>query len=134
MGLHHLIERQSLLHWDLNLKVLKEILQIDENTPINVLIIYIKRLDFFPNAYFAYLLLTILVIIAYVERSFQIKISKILFKVKYVTWNWWKIKWINYNINKKEMLVWLEYKILSSNSISQKVRKLDFKLKKIFSN
>ena len=71
MGLHHLIERQSLFHWDLNLKVLKEILQIDENTSINVLIIYIKRLDFFPNAYFAYLLLTILVIIAYVERSFS---------------------------------------------------------------
>ena len=32
------------------LKVLKNVLQIDANTPINVLN-YIKRLEFFPNAY-----------------------------------------------------------------------------------
>ena len=31
------------------LKVLKEVLQINENSPINVLN-YIKRLEYFPNA------------------------------------------------------------------------------------
>ena len=68
------------------LKVLKEVLQIDENTPINVLN-YIKRLEFFPNAYITYkILLTIHVIVASVERTFfKIKNNKILFKIDYVT-------------------------------------------------
>ena len=53
------------------LKVLKEILQTEENTPIDVLN-YIKRLDSFPNAYIAYrILLTIPVTIASTERSFS---------------------------------------------------------------
>ncbi|KAK4557212.1 hypothetical protein RGQ29_007111 [Quercus rubra] len=51
--------------------VLKEVVQIDENTPINVLN-YLKRLDSFPNAYIAYrILLTIPVTVASVERSFS---------------------------------------------------------------
>ena len=46
------------------LKVLKEILQTNENTPIDVLN-YIKRLHSFPNAYIAYrILLTIPVTVA----------------------------------------------------------------------
>ena len=46
-------------------------MQIDENTPINVLN-YLKRLDSFPNAYIAYrILLTISVMIASAERSFS---------------------------------------------------------------
>ena len=51
--------------------VLKEVVQIDENTPINVLN-YLKRLDSFPNAYIAYrILLTIHVTVASAERSFS---------------------------------------------------------------
>ena len=71
-GLHHLIEWQILRHRDLELKVLKEVLQIDENSSINVLNYIIKRFGSFLNAYFAYIiLLTIPVIIALVERSFS---------------------------------------------------------------
>ena len=48
----------------LELKVLKEVLQINENSPINVLN-YIKMLESFPNACIAFrILLTILVIVA----------------------------------------------------------------------
>ncbi|KAK4607729.1 hypothetical protein RGQ29_001520 [Quercus rubra] len=51
--------------------VLKEVVQIDENTPINVLN-YLKRLDSFPNAYIAYrILLTIPVTVASAGRSFS---------------------------------------------------------------
>ena len=51
--------------------VLKEVMQIDENTPFNVLN-YLKRLDSFPNAYIAYrILLTISVTIGSVERRFS---------------------------------------------------------------
>ena len=53
------------------LKVLKEILQIEESAPIDILN-YIKRLDFFPNACIAYkILLTIPITIASTERSFS---------------------------------------------------------------
>ena len=48
----------------LELKVLKEVLQINENSPINVLN-YIKRLESFPNACIAFrILLTISVTVA----------------------------------------------------------------------
>ena len=50
--------------------VLKEVIQIDENIPINV-INYLKRLDSFPSAYIAYkILLTIPVMVASAERNF----------------------------------------------------------------
>ena len=53
------------------LKVLKEILQIKEYTPIDILN-YIKRLDSFPNTCIAYrILLTIHVTVASAERSFS---------------------------------------------------------------
>jgi hypothetical protein len=55
----------------LELKVLKEILQIEESTPIDILN-YIKRLDSFPNACIAYkILLTIHDTVASAERSFS---------------------------------------------------------------
>ena len=47
------------------------IMQIDENTPIIVLI-YLKMLDSFPNVYIIYkILLTIPVMVAYAERNFS---------------------------------------------------------------
>ena len=53
------------------LKVLKEVLQISENSPINVLN-YIKRLKSFPNACIAFrILLTIHVTVASAKRSFS---------------------------------------------------------------
>ena len=53
------------------LKVLKEVLQINENSPINVLN-YIKRLESFPNACIAFrILLTIPITVASEERSFS---------------------------------------------------------------
>ena len=56
------------LHLFLELKVLKEVLQINENSLINVLN-YIKRLESFPNACIAFrILLTIPVIVASIER------------------------------------------------------------------
>ena len=43
----------------------------DENTPINILN-YLKRLDYFPNAYIVYrILLTIHVTVVSVERKFS---------------------------------------------------------------
>ena len=39
--------------------VLKEVVQVDENTPINVLN-YLKRLDSFPNTYITYRILLIM--------------------------------------------------------------------------
>ena len=53
------------------LKVLKEVLQINNNSPINVLN-YIKRLESFPNACIAFrILLTIPIIVAFAKRSFS---------------------------------------------------------------
>ena len=53
------------------LNVLKEILQIKDYTPIDILN-YIKRLDSFPNTCIAYrILLTIPVTVASAERSFS---------------------------------------------------------------
>ena len=55
----------------LELKVLKEVLQISENSPINVLN-YIKKLESFPNACIAFrILLTIHVTVASAKRSFS---------------------------------------------------------------
>ena len=54
------------------LKVLKEILQIKDYTPIDILYYIKKRLDSFLNTCIAYrFLLTIPVIVASVERSFS---------------------------------------------------------------
>ena len=60
-----------------NTNLLNLIMQIDENTTINVLN-YLKRLDSFPNAYIAYkILLTVHVMVASVERSFlKLKLIK----------------------------------------------------------
>ena len=53
------------------LKFLKEVLQINENSPINVLN-YIKKLESFPNACIAFkILLTIPITVTSAERSFS---------------------------------------------------------------
>ncbi|KAK4581484.1 hypothetical protein RGQ29_024923 [Quercus rubra] len=87
--------------------VLKEVVQIDENTPINVLN-YLKRLDSFLNAYIAYrILLTIPITVASAERK--------------------RLSGLAILSIEKEMLEELKYKNLISNFASQKARKIDFK-------
>ena len=70
----------------LELKVLKEILQIKEYTLIDILN-YIKMLDSFPNTCITYrILITIPVTVASARRSFfKIKINKIISKIDNVS-------------------------------------------------
>ena len=107
--------------------VLKEVVQIDENTPINVLN-YLKRLDSFPNAYIAYrILLTIPVTVASAERSFsKLKLIKSYLRS---TMSQERLSGLAILSIEKEMSEELKYKNLISNFASQKARKIDFKLK-----
>ena len=107
------------------LKVLKEILQIKDYTPIDILN-YIKRLDSFPNTYIAYrILLTIPVTVASTKRSFlKLKLIKSYIRL---TMSQKRLSGLVILSIKKEMLEELEYKNLISQFASQKVRKIYFK-------
>jgi hypothetical protein len=107
------------------LKVLKEILQIEESVPINILN-YIKRLDFFPKTCIAYrILLTILVIVAFAERSFsRLKLIKSHLRS---TMSQKRLNRLVILSIEKKMLENLEYKNLIKNFASQKVRRINFK-------
>ena len=110
------------------LKVLKEALQINENSPINVLN-YIKRLEFFPNACIAFrILLTIPVAVASAEISFsKLKLIKSYLRS---TMSQERLSGLAILPIKKEMLAELECKNLISNFASQKARKINFNWKK----
>ena len=105
------------------LKFLKEALQINDNSPINVLN-YIKRLEFFPNACITFkILLTIHVTVASVERSFsKLKLIKSYLRS---TMSRERLSELAISIE-KEMLAKLECKNLISNFASQKARKINF--------
>ena len=105
--------------------VLKEVMQIDENTLINVLN-YLKRLDSFPNVYIAYrILLAITITVASAERSFsKFKLIKSYLRS---TMSQEKLSGLAVLSVEKEMLKALKYINLISNFASQKVRKIDFK-------
>ena len=107
------------------LKFLKEILQIKDYTPIDILN-YIKRLDSFPNTCIAYrILLTLPVTIASIERSFsKLKLIKSYLRS---TMSQERLSGLAILSIKKKMLEELEYKILISQFASQEVRKIDFK-------
>jgi hypothetical protein len=107
------------------LKVLKEILQIEESAPIDILN-YIKRFDSFPNACIAYrILLTIHVTIASAENSFsKLKLIKSYLRS---TMSQERLNGLAILSIEKKMLENLEYKNLISNFASQKVRRLNFK-------
>ena len=107
------------------LKVLKEILQIKDYTPIDILN-YIKRLDSFPNTCIAYrILLTIPVTVASAKRSLlKLKLIKSYIRL---TMSQERLSGLVILLIKKEMLEELEYKNLISQFASQKVRKIDFK-------
>ena len=107
------------------LKVFKEILQIKDYTPIDILN-YIKRLDSFPNTCIAYrILLIIPVTIASTERSFsKLKLIKSYLRS---TMSQERLSGLAILSIKKKMLEELEYKILISQFASQEARKIDFK-------
>ena len=106
------------------LKVLKEVLQINESSPINVLN-YIKMLEFFLNACITFrILLTIPVTVAFAERSFsKLKLIKSYLKSTMLQERLNELAILSIE---KEMLVELEHKNLISNFASQKARKINF--------
>ena len=105
-------------------------MQINENSPINVLN-YIKRLEYFPNACISFrILLTIHVTIASVERSFsKLKLIKSYLKS---TMSQERLSGLAILSIEKEMLAELECKNLINNFASQKARKINFNWKKIY--
>ena len=106
------------------LKILKEVLQINENSPINVLN-YIKRLESFPNACITFrILLTIHVTVAATERSFS-KLKLIKSYLRSIM-SQKRLSRLTILSIEKEMLAKLESKILISNFASQKARKISF--------
>ena len=120
------------IYYDINgldllskLKVLKEILQIKDYTPIDILN-YIKRLDSFPNTCIAYRILqTIPVTVSSVERSFS-KLKLIKSYLRSII-SQERLSGLAILSIEKEMLEELEYKNLISQFASQKARKIDFK-------
>jgi hypothetical protein len=104
---------------------LKEIIQIEESAPIDILN-YIKRLDSFPNACIAYrILLTIPVTVASAERSFsKLKLIKSYLRS---TMSQERLNGLAILSIEKKMLENLEYKNLISNFASQKARRMIFK-------
>ena len=110
------------------LKVLKEVLQINENSPINILN-YIKRLEYFRNACIAFkILLTIHVTVASAKISFlKLKLIKSYLRS---TMSQDRLSGLSILSIEKEMLVEFECKNLISNFASQKARKINFNWKK----
>ena len=106
------------------LKVLKEVLHINESSPINVLN-YIKRLKFFLNACITFrILLTIPVTVAFAKRSFsKLKLIKSYLRSTILQE---RLSGLVILSIEKEMLVELECKKLISNFPSQKARKINF--------
>ena len=105
----------------LELKILKEVLQINENSPINVLN-YIKRLESFLNACIAFrILLTIPVTVASIERSFsKLKLIKSYLRL---TMSQERLSGLAILSIEKEMLAEFECKNLISNFASKKQEK-----------
>ena len=107
------------------LKVLKEILQIKEYTPIDILN-YIKRLDSFPNTCIAYrILLTIPIIVDSAERSFS-KLKLIKSYLRSIM-SQERLNRLAILLIENKMLEELEYKNLIKQFASQKARKIYFK-------
>ena len=103
-------------------------MQINENSPINVLN-YIKRLESFPNACIAFrILLTIPLTIASAKRSFlKLKLIKLYLRS---TISQERLNGLAILSIEKEMLAELECKNLISNFATQKSRKINFNWKK----
>ena len=102
-------------------------MQINENSPINLLN-YIKRLEYFRNACIAFkILLTIHVTVASAEISFlKLKLIKSYLRS---TMSQERLSGLAILSIENEMLVELECKNLISNFASQKARKIKFNWK-----
>ena len=98
-------------------------MQINENSPVNVLN-YIKRLKSFPNACIAFrILLTTVVTVASAERIFsKLKLIKSYLRL---IMSQERLSGLTILSIEKKMLVELECKNLISNFASQKVRKIN---------
>ena len=109
------------------LKVLKEILQIKDYTPIDILN-YIKRLDSFPNTCIAYrILLTIPVTVASAKRIFfffKLKLIKSYLRSAIFQERTSGLAILSI---KNEILKELEHKNLISLFASKNTRKINFK-------
>ena len=103
-------------------------MQINDNSPINVLN-YIKRLESFPNACIAFrILLTIPVTVASTKRSFS-KLKLIKYYLR-STMSQERLSELTVLSIEKKTLAKLECKNLISNFASQKARKININWKK----
>ncbi|KAK4724549.1 hypothetical protein R3W88_027328 [Solanum pinnatisectum] len=107
------------------LKVLREIIKVENNTLIEILN-QIKRLDSFPNAYIAYrIMLTIPVTVASAKRSFsKLKIIKSYLRS---TMSQERLSGLAILSIEKELLEEIDYTKIINNFASQKARKIDLK-------
>ncbi|KAK4726404.1 hypothetical protein R3W88_031321 [Solanum pinnatisectum] len=107
------------------LKLLREIIKVENNTLIEILN-QIKRFDSFPNAYIAYrIMLTIPVTIASAERSFsKLKIIKSYLRS---TMSQERLSGLAILSIEKELLEEIDYTKIINNFASQKARKIDLK-------
>ena len=106
------------------LKILKEIVQMEDNSSIDILN-HIKRLDSFPNAYIAFrIMLTIPISVASAERSF----SKLKLIKNYLrsTMSQERLNGLAMLSIEKEMLEKLDDKSLIKNFAYQRARKIKF--------
>ena len=108
------------------LKVLREVIQIDENKNTLVDILnYIKKLEYFPNACIAYrILLTIPITIASAEWTFsKLKLIKSYLRL---TMSQERLSGLAILSIEKNILEKIDYKSLINNFASKRARKMKF--------
>ena len=107
-----------------NLKILREIMQVENDTLIGMLN-YIKRIDSFPKNFIAYrIMLTISVSVDWVERSFsKLKLTKSYLRS---TMSQERLNELALISIEKEMLKEIDYNMLINNFTSLKARKINF--------
>ena len=108
------------------LKVLREVIQIDENKNTLVDILnYIKKLEYFPNACIAYrILLTIPITIASAEWTFsKLKLIKSYLRLTMLQE---RLSGLAILSIEKNILEKIDYKSLINNFASKRARKMKF--------